>query len=78
MQLSIMLLIISQNIAVNTVNTESDPAISEPIAVTELAKTQLSTLAANHSPSPSNHSSLPLPPLSDLDLDLGPIEHSLP
>jgi hypothetical protein len=73
-----MSLIFSGNTAVNAVNPESDPAIPELIVVTKLAKTRLSTLAANCSSSPSNCSSSPLPPLSDSDSDQAQINHSLP
>jgi hypothetical protein len=73
-----MSLIFSRSTAVNAANPESDPAISDLVVVPELAKTCSSTLAANHSLSPSDRSSLPLPLLSDSDSDQAPIVHSLP
>jgi hypothetical protein len=73
-----MSLIFYRNTVVNATNPEYDPAISELIVVTELAKTCLSKLAANRSSSLSNCSSSPLLPLSNSDLDQAPIDHSPP
>jgi hypothetical protein len=72
MSLTVPLLTVSRKLAVtNVLMTNSHAGISEPVAVTELAKTRSSTLAANR-----QLSSSPLPPLSDSDYDPAANEHN--
>ena len=72
MSLTVPLLTVSRKSAVtNVLMTDSHAGISEPLAVTELAKTRSSTLAANR-----QLSSSPLPPLSDSDSDPAADEHN--